>query len=711
MSGEEKERIGLTPRALLVGLVFVVFFTWYYGLRTIDCANLGIYGGIAGRFYLNNQVGTTFTQAMGLAVLVSLILAAINKVKPIFSAQEIAVIVLMVPLSNIWAGSMVGLTCVRPYNYLAVSISYLVEDYPEYADLIPSFFGPIDVDFWENLTSSSTSIPFDVLGGLMGYVILVAIASAFTAFFLAHLFRRLYVEIERLENPFSIMFSELVKGIGVGNGKIFRNKLFVIALVLGYVHFFFAWTVGWIPALVTGDPNARFVNRGYVPIGGLILNLWPQFDLTRYGLLPWIPLYISLLPYEVGWGLLTSIDALNGFLLGWIILWVLWPSIEVAMGRYPAFSAGVSNSSVFDRIWYGDPDGITPVALCIGVALALGFLTVIRNRRAIGHAFTSLFRKPPSEFEAESPISYRLIWIAFIVFLIIWIAVGAVLNIDLSLLTLYTIFCILIMIGCTRMIAETGGYLLCGFPSAWKCFWYDFVGQSIYYLFGSWGTLNMTVYWTYNILANRGGLYHTYMWLPTIVMYYTICSYQVARTVRVDKKSIFKALLITLPVVIVVSVISFWFWVAYLPINPPGTLESTGSISSTVSNIQSQAFPYFGMRPYYNLGTNVALIVVGIILGYAIMFLRARVPAFRVSLAGMLFGMLFGISWWATYLLAYIVKVLAIRIGGVRLFEEKIKPIAIGLAAGGLLGVSIFHIIGFIIHVQNAFITGTFDLY
>jgi hypothetical protein len=40
---------------------------------------------------------------------------------------------------------------------------------------------------------------------------------------------------------------------------------------------------------------------------------------------------------------------------------------------------------------------------------------------------------------------------------------------------------------------------------------------------------------------------------------------------------------------------------------------------------------------------------------------------------------------WASWIIAFIIKTIVLRVGGTRLYEEKLKPLSLGFFSGGLI--------------------------
>jgi hypothetical protein len=78
-------------------------------------------------------------------------------------------------------------------------------------------------------------------------------------------------------------------------------------------------------------------------------------------------------------------------------------------------------------------------------------------------------------------------------------------------------------------------------------------------------------------------------------------------------------------------------------------------------------------------------------------FLATRIGFLRgLSIGGIVLGTMAGFWIWAPFLVGFIVKYIILRVGGVKMYEEKLKPIALGILLGHIIPIFINNTIGWI---------------
>jgi len=718
---KEIERSGLTPKSFVIGTIATLFFAWEYAQRGICWTNNGLYGGIS----LNNQTGTTFTNGMGASMMLLLIFALVNSIRPVLSKQEIALIVLMPLFSIWWQGYNVALFYdIMPFG---IGLGYIEPDkLKEIIDYIPDVFGPKDPTFWNSgwMENPYSAVPWmGLLAGQMGWLILWQVTTAFLAMFLVLLARRLYVHIEYLTSPIVEMYTTMIESVVPAEGKkrgigLLRNKLLLAAFIIGFLHVFLHWGIGWLPPLWTGDIGSRFPNRGYIPIGGVNFDLlWiRRDDLTRMALIPWVSLYISLIPMEVAWMTLQTLDVLYGFLAGWFIMWILWPLIEVSLGRYPAMTPGTGNSAIYQRVFWGDPGGLVSLFIPYGIAIGLAIYPIWRNRKLMGPILMSLFKKPPEDVDKESPLPYRLVWIGLIICIIVSIAALAMTGAAWGPVAVYIIVNLFVILGTARMMAETGGYMGCMIYLPWQALTSGFLGAMLCSAFGIMGTAtpsNVATLLALNWELCNGDALVMALVSGAIV----IAFFQIGDRLKIEKKSTGKTILYAIPLAIISTLVFAYWWLGFAPTPVTWTADMGSTVVDNVRSLIRGVEQYeYGESVTAShvaaAGPNMVLLLLGIAIAFIVPMLRVRMPWLRLSVAGIMFGMLFGFAWWFVAILAILIKLIVIKVGGIRLHDQKLKPLCVGLSAGSYLGVAIFYLIsGLIVTTWSIFETGVWDLW
>ena len=135
------------------------------------------------------------------------------------------------------------------------------------------------------------------------------------------------------------------------------------------------------------------------------------------------------------------------------------------------------------------------------------------------------------------------------------------------------------------------------------------------------------------------------------------------------------------------------------PSSPPVTLAGAWA-SSPYGNVYSVwrnlYFPE-RQRLSWNMGYQewqrpndvIIMFIAGFLLVALFTFLRTKKPALPLSSLGLALGVIFGYGIWVPCVVALIAKYLTIRTGGVELFNNKGKPIAVGFIAGFAVSMAI----------------------
>jgi len=723
---EEIEKSGLTPKAFVIGTIVTLFWTWLASTRGNRLVNFSIYGGIA----LNNQNGSTFLIAMGASMLTILIFSLINCIKPVFSKQEIALIVLMPLFGMCWCGY--NLSLLDDLIPFGMGLGYVEADtLSEAIKYIPDVLGPKDPSFWNSgWLETPYSIPpyAELLAGQMGWLILWQLFSALSAAFMVLLVRRLYVNIEYLSSPLVIMYSTMAESATLvesakSEGKsrlvaFFKNKYLLISFVIGFIYTYLHWDLVNTPPLLSlwlFGTGTYASNRGWIPIGGQRFRLlWPRIDdLTTMALIPWVPLYISLIPMEVSWMTMQRFDVLYGFLVGWFILYVLWPLIEYGMGRYPPMSPGTGNSSICNRIWWGDPTGLVSLFIPYGIAIGLAVYPIWRNRRAMAPILTSLFRKPPKDIDQESPFPYRFIWIGLIISVIIAIATYSMTGAAIVPVIIWILINLFVILGTARMMAETGGYMGMMIYVPYSALASGFLGAMLCSAFGIMGDptpSNVMTLLALNWEMRNGDAFVAALIAGAVA----VAFFQVGERVKADRKSTGRMMLYAVPLAIISTIVFGYWWYGYLPLCESFKSDVASDLSTTIRDlVQGVELYQYGESVtgahVSAAGPNMALLVLGIAIAFIIPMLRVRMPWMRVSVAGIMFGMLFGYAWWFTAIVALLIKYIIIKVGGIEPHDKKLMPICVGLAAGSFADAAWHHIMGVLRQTVFMFLFGTWD--
>jgi len=161
-------------------------------------------------------------------------------------------------------------------------------------------------------------------------------------------------------------------------------------------------------------------------------------------------------------------------------------------------------------------------------------------------------------------------------------------------------------------------------------------------------------------------------------------SFSIGRSVNANRRDLLIASILGF-VLAVVIILPYSLWLRY-------TLGITGVSGLGAPDARGINFAYnvgeLGSNAWFvnsdpNAGT-YAVFLFGIIFTIAISTLRARYGGIfsYISPVGILMAGAQGLGFWLPCIVALVIKMIAIRVGGLRIYNEKIIPLGIGLIMG-----------------------------
>jgi hypothetical protein len=683
---------GFTPKAVIISAVLhyiinlyyvhqgAVFWQHHFNRSSYGPANLSALWG--------HQTSPFFT-AMGWMTVMVIVIALINKFKPIFSAQEVAVMCMIVPLGSIPWGLYISVTMetlMIPFGILVKSPAEQVQLY----QLLPDIWGPKSPIPWREFNANTNiwTIPWGTVMGISTWLMGFIISEVLVGVFLALLFRYLLVHVEYLNPPMSEIWTFLVNSsqrVGEKAVALFHNKFFLIGFAISLIHTGVAWLQGWLTPFILRDFRSYFESRGFIRIPGWgDIYIWPVADITPQALLPWVPLYLTFNTFEIGWVNLLSMETIVGCLIAWVAVWVIWPLTNVALGRLPAFTTGITEQSAASYVHWG-PQGEGMVPIEVGLLLGLAILPMIRNRGVMGPILKALFRRPDPKLDSESPIPYRYVWIGLIASVAFFLAILAAIKVTLLAAIIWISIMLLLFVGAIRLVIETGGYYShWTYPMYGR--WPAMIGTFIL-IAGGWGAaLGVTQEAMANIYMISWTMFEgcALFWIG-MIGWYLLHGFIVARDTKTEPKSILKAVLLAGIMAAIIAPINYYLWIGILPMT--GGFEGWASVRGDwwqriIRYIQTSTYPTPPAQALQNPQNVAICIAIGFIVILAVTIMRDRLAWFRVSAAGIALGMIFGFNFFTVFIVSYIIKSIVLRIGGVAMYNAKLKPLSIGLVLG-----------------------------
>jgi hypothetical protein len=506
---------------------------------------------------------------------------------------------------------------------------------------------------------------------------------------LGTIFRRGWVEIERVPFPHTLVMYRAItiytSPRSSLRGRIGRSFMIGAALgVLWELPLLMANLFPWFPDIYgwrtnTCGPGAHWLTPDWAVASVIGFAMFNKDPLTA------CIFYMAPLS--------TLLSSLIFTVIFIVLMQVAW---------YMGYYTGIEGLSGCGRVWcgrisyrVGDPfkwDVFTSAGVGTGVAL---FYLILNWRYFVETIKAALGKLDParrSEIEKNEPIPYRtsylLLLTAVILSIILWVIYG------LSAAPI----ALIILVGLINAIAETRTYSLIGFVAP----------------AGSW-----FAYGPYKIVLGQGTdvtppsveWVRAFTWAhftgqsawPTgwgFPLISSLSSYKMADLTGTSSKNVFKVAIVSsilAPLVAVIGII--WAFYTFGAAKLPGA----GWISG--SHIIGRAWPSNVVnRPSYPPWTSWAPhYFAGIITAGLLSFLHARFLWFPLDPIGLLLAtdghaLIEGL--WTTLLAAYVLKLLTLKIGGSKSYEE----VGIPVASGFIIGYLIMAFLGGLIFLARFFV-------
>ncbi len=661
---EEKEiKSGLTLRALVVGVVILILWI----MLTIFASNHG------GAREVDVFIGSfsmlfPFFIIAALPTALSVLLPRLRRIK--MTPQELTVIwtILLIGVPISFAGFLAG------RGLLNAMYSHTTEKYAPPEGWAPSFWAPPLSEVERALPGGMTP-NWTLWATPIGFWIFVTIAWGLMCIFMMQLFRRPWVEVERLSFVLAQPVQELSTLTIVERlkGEMRRRWMFLlIGMVLGILWY--------------SEPVLTLIMPGYardVPFTGLAWNNWIEL---APGVWPYLPnAYVRGIfePAMIAAFVLAPLNVTLSGIMFWLIFWVVIPPIETTMGLTSP-PVGRSSELVYLNYGFAQEGQLGNFILGeYGMLFGIAIWAIILQRKFIIRTFKSIF-KPETIDQTGEPLSYRTTWIGFIVCALVFYVALVVSGAPASI-SIFTIVWLMVgYIGGARLRAETGGRL--GHPM-----YIHLHGQFTSRLF--WGEAN----------AYNSGFYATAMWhqffqrdaadsVPAISV---LEAYNIANVEKARNRDVFKAAVIGLVVATIATVLLFVNW-TYIY----GALARwTGEGWSTASffNWQALTLAEGGFWDHKAYTSNIwGQAIAGIFFAIALNVIRLRIPWLPLNpVAAPLVMSMMGPYWWLPMMIAWVVKYVTVQVGGTKLYETMLLPIAVGFIIGTIFiwGIGILYVV------------------
>jgi len=722
---------GLTLKTLVIGVILVALITGVtvnFGGQVYDTSYTTSFGHITGMTSFEGKgLYFPFWYSFGLFLWVAIVIAIINSFKPIFSRQEVACLAVMI----IAAGWICGFRAYdTPFNNVlgiapgAAAKGKAWVDARNFWSWVPDILGPKDVDWWRARVLPSAAGGSGVVdwGALMPTIVwftLFLVGMVGTIGFTVLLLRRVYVDVEALQFPTMDMAGDVVEMTQPGSKatKFFTNPFFLIGFLVQAI-WYLAVTVPYLLPLLRTSSATWDTTVGLIP--GTTWYAWPvwRHEWISTSALPWVYMLVSLVPWQVGWGLMLSTEALIGVVGGWLVFWFIWPLASSAAGLLPTYTPRGLGYDVWYTLWRPNKTyNANLITVAIGFIVGLAVIPLWRNRSTL-MPILKLWKEPAPEVDPARPIPYRMVWFGLIGCVVLTLAMGAVAQVMPLPLLVSLIVMTFVAVGLLRIYAETGG--LWGvfdtmnyhpMPAALAtALVMATLFKDVMWSHGADPTFSMAVTVAFLVpCLVSGGLYKIFHAGAITSM----GSFKLGSMTRTDSKDVAKSVAIALGLGIAVATIMYYVWMHFVGVSTKwGYFKGADSAASWYASYSwlfakgDAAGEWIG---------NIASVggvpppgvdyVVKFIIGFAVtiivVFMRGRFTWFKISAAGIALGCMFGREIWSPFLVALVIKYLTTTLGGVKLYTEKLRPLSVGFIAGYC---AMFAIVHPSIHLVSAFL-------
>jgi hypothetical protein len=552
-------------------------------------------------------------------------------------------------------------------------ISHRIFNPPEVTyEIVPWYMAP-PIDVAKAIVRGGVPVPWADLMPMIIFHWIYWILWGLLMVSIATIFRRQWIDVEKV--PFmhaDAAHRLLINVVTTPKESVARRAVspFWIGVMIGFI----AWMprlcadiFPWFPDIYGWRANTCGYGSWYVPAGTPLAEV---AGLARVGKEPLGVAIAYLAPLHVLFGIWF-----------WYLVLLILIQVVVYMGYY----TGITGISGCGRIWcgessvcYGPPLKLTPVT--IGAVWGLSVFILILSWRYIRDTVNAaLGRMEPSrraEFEKNEPMSYRAIWLFFVLVFIATMVACMVMGMSLASALLTVINVSMLWFSMMRVLGLSGTY----YRKAEKG-----------------GIMHRLLIWplapeNYQMDRNYLMSAHINMWVADAPdMGYAIggnffsafLSYKMASLTGVSTKSVFKVLVASIVLGTLAAILGF-FQAAYTfgLTRIPGSWGIQGCNSLVERGVRPDLWNiYPAAEPW------IWHFIVGFIIAAILSVLHARYIWFPLEPVGFVAGLGAGFEWgfWSYGLIAWILKTITLRVGGSKLYEEWGAPIASGFIAGHML--------------------------
>jgi len=507
-------------------------------------------------------------------------------------------------------------------------------------------------------------VDWGIWGPCWGAFALFAISNALIFLGLNSIFRRQWIDTERVPYPVAQVYVNMVQLVqekGKSDAKYSRKLIFGVGWIVGFGFFLMillkgllAWfpdPLKWYGGWRVGMEFTGVVTLNHAQTFPSLLFVVPKMRLTIN------PLFIAMAYF-------ASPDVLLSIGLFWLVF-------EGIIGQ-TLWSVGVHKSSPW--AWFDEPP-MRYNQVSQGMIWGLIIWWVVLNYKYLTSTIRLAVGKG-SDWEKkleEADVQYKWSYLVLVIGLITFVAMNAMWGMWPLLNFVFTLGWMVALMGWARArsIALFGAI---GWQAISGTGWTRIaIGDTITY-----GTMSAGQFMS-SMWADVHGNLHTGTYLTAFT---AGDSYKVGSAFNVSNVNLFKVMLLSC---IIVPIISY-----------PVFIATAGQFGLTKLQVTLQGASYFGRPEKFNNSMGAPpyepYSIIGILISGGLILARMRFPWFPIDPAGAAVG-LTPLAWemgiGGICLQAWVFKYLTLKIGGVRAYERYGIPFAVGIIAGFVVDVVI----------------------
>ena len=419
--------------------------------------------------------------------------------------------------------------------------------------------------------------------------------------------------------------------------------------------------VFWLGFLIGTASSVPIIINAFLPSPWLwYIHQFPV-DLLAFtsGVLPGATFAGALYITDVFVGQFMSLDVLATAVLWWFIWGVLYQTIGVRLGIIP-YTPG-SDGTEF--AWSVGPFKWMRFSWYMSIGLGLWYLYHYRGHW-LNILKTGLGISKGARAEEEG-LPYRFVVIGSIIAYLLVVALMVAGGVYAPFAIVIPLFYMLFMFGWTRMMGEAQEFM----PSVpfYNILAYD-IGQAL----GGWGPrpspnalLGMSFYYSFGMGGAR---------MSSLAMHHFSKSYKLAWETRTPARDVVVVALLAIATTAIFGYAVWPWWYALV-----GGYARSRAIEYHVWNLPDVWGLTYGTPPALTSAEEWSLMIAATVFTFALLMLRMRYAWLFLNPVGM---MVLPHWWWPTWLVAFLIKYITIRVAGARFHERYVLPFSAGYCAG-----------------------------